>query len=98
MGQLYTSPSPWQYKKKVLSLSAGRKKFNSCQNLQNALQSIHNLKGHTMNRHDKIELILEHIIQRGQYSGLYMEKITSMTDDELDRELDRLEQLAIYGG
>ncbi len=51
-----------------------------------------------MDRHDKIELILEHIIQRGQYSGLYMEKITSMTDDELDRELDRLEQLAIYGG
>lgn len=51
-----------------------------------------------MNRHDTIELILEHIIQRGQYSGLYMEKVTAMSDEELDLELDRLEQLAIFGG
>ena len=50
-----------------------------------------------MNRHDTIELILEHAIQRGQYSGLYMEQLCAMSDTDLDLELDRLEQEAIFG-
>jgi hypothetical protein len=54
-------------------------------------------KDATMNRHDTIELILEHVIQRGQYSGLYMEQLCAMSDTDLDLELDRLEQLAIFG-
>ena len=50
-----------------------------------------------MNRHDTIELIVEHAIQQGRYSGLYMETVCAMSDTELDLELDRLEQLAIFG-
>jgi predicted HTH domain antitoxin len=50
-----------------------------------------------MNRHDTIELIVDHAIQQGRYSANYMAELSAMTDTELDLELDRLEQLAIFG-
>jgi len=48
-----------------------------------------------MNRHDTIELIVNHAIEQGRYSGLYMETVCAMTDAELDRELERLEADAV---
>ena len=48
-----------------------------------------------MNRHDAIELILDHAIQQGRYSANYMAQLTAMTDAELDAELSRLEDLAV---
>jgi len=49
----------------------------------------------TMNRHDNIELILQHAIEQGDYSQLYLERLASMTDAEIEVELDRLEQIAM---
>ena len=49
-------------------------------------------------RHDIIELILTHAIEQGSYSEMYMDHLTSMTDIELEAELDRLETIAVYGG
>lgn len=51
-----------------------------------------------MNRNDTIELILTHAIEQGSYSEMYMDRLTGMTDIELDAELDRLETIAVYGG
>lgn len=51
-----------------------------------------------MNRHDIIELIVNHAIELGRYSGLYMETVCAMSESELYDELRRLEDVAIYGG
>lgn len=51
-----------------------------------------------MNRHDMIELIVNHAIEQGRYSGLYMETVCAMTESELRDELNHLEDIAIYGG
>ena len=48
-----------------------------------------------MNRHDNIELILQHAIEQGDYSQLYLERLASMTNAEIEVELDRLEQIAM---
>ena len=47
------------------------------------------------NRHDTIELILEHAIQQGVYSEMYMNRLSGMNDAELNLELERIEDVAI---
>lgn len=49
------------------------------------------------NRNDTIELILEHAIQQGSYSQNYMDRLSAMNDSELDLELERIENIAVYG-
>lgn len=49
------------------------------------------------NRNDTIELILEHAIQQGSYSQLYMDRLSGMNDAELNAELERIEEIAVYG-
>lgn len=49
------------------------------------------------NRNDTIELILEHAIQQGSYSQYYMNRLSAMNDAELNIELDRIENIAVYG-
>jgi hypothetical protein len=45
-----------------------------------------------MNRNDLIELILDHAIQQGLYSDLYMESLQTKTYDELEGVLCLLEE------
>ncbi len=49
------------------------------------------------NRNDTIELILEHAIQQGSYSQFYMNRLSAMNDAELNMELERIENIAVYG-
>lgn len=48
-----------------------------------------------MNRNDTIELILEHAINQGIYSDIYMKHLQAMNDAQLDQELARIEELAV---
>jgi hypothetical protein len=50
-----------------------------------------------MNRNDTIELILEHAIQQGSYSQNYMDRLSAMNDSQLNQELERIEEIAVYG-
>jgi hypothetical protein len=45
-------------------------------------------------RADILELLLEHAENQGLTSYRYMMKLAAMTDNELDAELTRLEELA----
>jgi hypothetical protein len=58
---------------------------------------IHQIKEYimNMNRNDTIELILEHAIQQGMYSQIYMDRLSGMNDAELNLELERVEDLAM---
>jgi hypothetical protein len=49
------------------------------------------------NRNDTIELILQHAIQQGSYSQFYMNRLSAMNDAELNMELERIEEIAVYG-
>jgi CTP:phosphocholine cytidylyltransferase-like protein len=49
------------------------------------------------NRFDTIELILKHAIQQGSYSKLYVDRLYGMNDAELNMELERIEEIAVYG-
>jgi hypothetical protein len=50
-----------------------------------------------INRNDIVELVLEHAINQGCYSQIYMDRLASMNLDELIAELRRLEDIAAYG-
>lgn len=45
-----------------------------------------------MNRNDLIELILDHAIQQGIYSELFMQSLQSMSIDQLEAKLCLLEE------
>lgn len=45
-----------------------------------------------MNRNDLIELILDHAIQRGTYSQLFMDRLSGMNDAELGEMLEKFEE------
>jgi hypothetical protein len=45
-----------------------------------------------MNRNDIIELILDHAIQRGEYSQLFMDRLSGMNDAELSELLEKFEE------
>lgn len=47
-----------------------------------------------MNRNDLIELILNHAIQRGEYSGIFMIRLQSATQEELEMILKEYEDSA----
>lgn len=49
------------------------------------------------NRNDTIELILQHAIEQGSYSQNYMDRLSAMNDSELNIELERIENIAVYG-
>lgn len=51
-----------------------------------------------MQRSDMIELILEHTDNQGLTDASFLEFLEGCTDDELDQTLNRLEQIAIFGG
>ncbi len=44
-----------------------------------------------MNRNDLIELILEHAIQTGVYSELFMDRLRGSSDAELNSILEKFE-------
>lgn len=45
-----------------------------------------------MNRNDLIELILDHAIQSGVYSELFMDRLRNSTDGELGEILEKFEE------
>jgi hypothetical protein len=45
-----------------------------------------------MNRNDLIELILDHAIQRGEYSQLFMDRLHGSNDAELSELLEKFEE------
>jgi hypothetical protein len=47
-----------------------------------------------LDRHDLIELILEHAIQRGEYSGIFMIRLQNSTIEELLEILRAYEESA----
>jgi hypothetical protein len=48
-----------------------------------------------MNRIDNLELIELHAIEQSVYSEIYMESLNAMSDDEIEAELERLEEIAL---
>lgn len=48
-----------------------------------------------MNKHDTIELILEHAINQGRYSQLLLDELQAMNEDQLTEVLIRFEDTAV---
>ena len=45
-----------------------------------------------MNRNDLIELILDHAIQTGTYSEMFMDRLRGSNDSELNAILEKFEE------
>lgn len=51
-----------------------------------------------MTRNDLLELILDHAMNQGLWSEVYIANLMAMSDLDLSVELGRLETIAVYGG